>query len=252
VSRADRWALFLDFDGTLVDIADRPDAIIVDPRLPDALGRLRTRLDGALAVVTGRPIAVIDHYLSPQRLDVAGLHGLEHRLGGLLTPCRVEEHPRLRQAVERLRRDWVGVPGILIEDKGCSVALHWRLAAADVAAAAAEAAEAAAAALGSDYRLQRGKAVAEILPASAAKGPVIARFLEDAPYRGRRPLFIGDDLTDEHGFATVNARGGFSVKVGREGATVALGRVASPVALRERIIAWADGAAVAPETDFAS
>ena len=245
------WALFLDFDGTLVDIAPRPDAVAVDPQLPDALARLRERLGGALAIVTGRPIATIDRYIARQSLDVAGLHGVEYRLAGRLSPCRIEEHPRLRQAIETLNIRLAPETGVLIEDKGCSVAIHWRMASPDCAARAQRAADETAAELGPAYRLQRGKAVAEILPADAAKGPIIRRFLQHPPYRGRRPVFVGDDLTDEHGFAAVNAEGGLSVKVGAgEGPTQALRLVPSPAALRHRILAWAAGAAFDPARDF--
>src|SRR5918997_5337103 len=122
------WALFLDFDGTLVEIVDRPDAVRVEPGLPAALARLRERLGGALALVSGRPIETLDGFLAPERLDSAGLHGLERRIAGHLSPCRPEDHPDLRRAVLRLSETFAGAKGVLIEDKGCSVAIHWRMA----------------------------------------------------------------------------------------------------------------------------
>lgn len=231
------WALFLDFDGTLVEIAERPEAVTVDPALPDTLAQLRDRLGGALALISGRPIEVLDRFLSPHRFDAAGLHGVEHRIAGHLSPCRSEEHPALRRAVERLGSALVDRRGVLVEDKGCSVAVHWRLA-PDQAEAAARTVQEVAAELGSGYRLQNGKAVAEILPASAGKGPVIERFLRHAPYSGRRPMFVGDDLTDENGFAAVQARGGAAVRVG-PGPTLATYRLPSPQALRDRLSRWA-------------
>jgi len=118
------WALFLDFDGTLVEIADRPDAVVVPHDLGETLRALRGRLGGAMAIVTGRAIAVIDGFLAPDRFDAAGLHGAEYRLAGELFPCRVEDHPTLRLGIEELRRRFSNEPGILIEDKGCSVAVH--------------------------------------------------------------------------------------------------------------------------------
>ena len=237
------WALFLDFDGTLVDIVERPDAVVVDPDLPGALDSLKRRLDGALALISGRPIAFLDERLAPYRFDAAGLHGIEHRLAGRLSPCRPEDHPALRAAILRLREILAPHPEILLEDKGCSVAIHWRLAPHETDFARATA-QAMAEALGPEYRIQYGKAVAEILPAAAGKGKVIERFLRTPPYRGRRPIFVGDDLTDEHGFETVNACGGWSIRVG-EGATVAQSRVGTPAALRHSLSVWARGTPLA-------
>lgn len=234
------WALFLDFDGTLVEIAERPDAVVVDPGLPGVLHGLMRRLDGALAMISGRPVAFLDERLAPYRFDAAGLHGIEHRIAGRLSPCRPKDHPALRAAILRLHDILAPHPEILVEDKGCSVAIHWRIAPheADFARATAQAM---AEALGPEYRIQYGKAVAEILPAAAGKGKVIERFLKSSPFRGRRPIFIGDDLTDEHGFETVNACGGWSIRVG-EGASIAQSRVGTPAALRHSLSVWAEGA----------
>ncbi|QFU17767.1 trehalose-phosphatase [Microvirga thermotolerans] len=232
------WALFLDFDGTLVDIVERPEAVFVDPALPGILAELETRLGGALAIVSGRPISFLDRRLGGHRFDIAGLHGLEHRIGGQLFLCDPDEHPRLREMVDRLAGVFSSKPGILIEDKGCSVAIHWRLAPIErdfVHATVHAALEA----LGSDYRVQFGKAVAEILPAAAGKGKVIEKFLVQPPYRGRRPIFIGDDLTDENGFRAVNALGGYSVRIG-PGETVARERLGSPAELRHSLALWAE------------
>jgi trehalose 6-phosphate phosphatase len=185
------WAVFLDFDGTLVDIAERPDAVLVEPDLPGVLARLRDASGGALAVVSGRPIVTLDSFLHSDGFDAVGLHGLEARIGGRLLPCRPDEHPGLRRGIGWLR-ETLDAPGIVIEDKGCSVGVHWRLA-PDQAARAAQAAEELALALGPEYRIQHGKMVAEVLPAHAGKGGAIARFLEQPPYAGRIPLFVGDD-----------------------------------------------------------
>lgn len=232
------WALFLDFDGTLVDIAPTPEAVRVEAGVRESLDALRRRLGGAMAVVSGRPVATIDGFLMPLRVDVAGLHGIELRLGGDFFPCRPEEHPALRRMAETLRVALEGEPGVILEDKGCSFAVHWRLADVEPAARAQRLVADAAEGLGSAYRLQRGKAVAEILPARASKGAVMEDILERPPYRGRRPVFIGDDLTDEHGFAAVNAQGGLSIKVG-EGPTQALHRLSSPATVRATLARWA-------------
>lgn len=231
------WALFLDFDGTLVEIADRPDAVIVPADLPRTLRELGAQLGGAMAIVTGRSIAVIDDFLAPDRFDVAGLHGGEHRLAGRLFPCRPDEHPDLRRAVGELQRRFAGAPGILIEDKGCSVALHWRLA-PEGAELAAETMRTVAATLGAGYRLQLGKAVAEVLPARASKGGIIRHLLTQGAYRDRRPIFIGDDLTDEQAFAAVDDLEGISIRVG-SGPTRARYRIGAPSALRDLLGRWA-------------
>ncbi len=239
-------ALFLDFDGTLVEIAPRPDAVQVDPDLVPTLERLRSRLGGALAIVTGRPVGVIDDFLAPARFDVAGLHGVERRVDGALAGGRPEDHPDLRAEVPRLQHRVADLDAVLIEDKGASVAVHWRLASPEDAARAEEAVKASAAALGQAYRLQLGKAVGEIVPASATKGHAIRAFLEAAPYAGLRPVFLGDDRTDEIAFVSVNADGGVSVRVG-PGETAAPRRLADPEAVRALLRAWADGAPIEPD-----
>ncbi|MBB4040689.1 trehalose 6-phosphate phosphatase [Microvirga flocculans] len=233
----DDYALFLDFDGTLVEIVERPDAVAVDPALPRILTALQERLGGALAIISGRPIAFLDSRFAPHEFDMAGLHGLEQRVAGRLSMCDPEDHPALRDMVGRLRRIVADKEGVLIEDKGCSVAIHWRLAPHEKDFALATA-HAAVEALGGDYRVQHGKAVAEILPSAAGKGKVIERFLQEAPYKGRCPVFIGDDLTDENGFKAVNAHGGVSIRIG-PGETVAKVRLGTPAALRHCLSAWA-------------
>jgi trehalose 6-phosphate phosphatase len=239
------YALFLDFDGTLVEIAPRPDGVVVPPALPSGLARLRTRLGGALALVTGRPIATIDGFLAPERFDVAGLHGVEQRRDGRVVGGDPAAHPALRAGVATLQRETADLDGVLIEDKGCSVAVHWRLANDTDAARAQEVVATVAEPLGAAYRLQQGKAVAEILPASATKGHAIRAFLREAPYAGRRAIFIGDDLTDEKAFVPVNADGGITVRVG-PGETVARHRVADPAAVRALLMGWAEGGAIDP------
>lgn len=233
----DECALFLDFDGTLVDIAEHPDAVTVDPALPDVLRRLQERLGGALAIISGRPIGFLDGRFAPYSFDAAGLHGLEHRIGGRLFLCDPDDHPQLRAMVGRLGQILAQKPGLIVEDKGCSAAIHWRLAPHEKEFALATA-HAAVEALGSDYRIQHGKAVAEILPSAAGKGKVIEKFLQQSPYRGRRPIFVGDDLTDEHAFKTVNAHGGLSIRIGG-GETVARERLGTPEELRYCLSEWA-------------
>ncbi len=238
-------ALFLDFDGTLAEIAPRPDAVQVEPGLVQTLERLRTRLDGALAIVTGRPVSVIDAFLDPARLDAAGLHGVERRIAGALAGGRAEDHPDLRRQVERLQTESAALANVLIEDKGASVAVHWRLASPDDAGQAEALVRQVAGALGDAYRLQLGKAVGEIVPAQATKAHAIRSFMEQAPYAGRRPVFFGDDRTDEMAFASINEDGGIAVRVG-EGETVAGRRLPDPAAVRALLRDWAERGTIDP------
>jgi trehalose 6-phosphate phosphatase len=237
-------ALFLDFDGTLVEIAPTPDSVVVPEGLVDVLAALRGRLGGALAVVSGRPIAALDGFLSPLTFDAAGLHGAELRVGGhaLESPATGMTFP-LGQ-LEQLKKSMAGLTGLLVEEKGRSVALHWRLA-PDLGPFVQGEAATVAAELGPDWRLQQGKDVVEILPAAASKGAAIERLLAEEPYRGRIPVFIGDDVTDEHGFAAVLARSGLAIRIG-DGPTMAPARLPSPGMLRHRLADWAAGAPIDP------
>lgn len=230
-------ALFLDFDGTLVDIAERPDAVRVEPDLPDLLTRLHRRLGGALAVVSGRTVADIDGFLGRTALDVCGMHGLERRIDGRLS--RPENLVAIGPQVAALRAAFADRPGVLVEDKGVGVALHWRMA-PEAEAEALAAMASLAADLGPGYRIQDGKAVREIVPASSGKGGAVLALMERSPYRGRSPVFVGDDRTDEHGFEAVNALGGLSIKLG-PGATAATRRLPDPAAFRGWLRRWADG-----------
>lgn len=231
-------ALFLDFDGTLVEIAPVPDAVTVDRRVGPALETLRGRLGGALALVSGRPVAVLDDFLEPHRFDAVGLHGAQRRLGGEMAPIATATD-EVRRATKELVRFANAHVGVIVEDKRLSVALHWRLAPQleDEAGALMQA-------LAAEYapalRLQRGKAVAELVPAGASKGGAITWLMQQPTYAGRKPIFIGDDVTDENGFAAVNAAGGLSIRIGA-GETCARHRLASPTALRRILVAAAEG-----------
>lgn len=246
MSEPDAFAVFLDFDGTLAELAPTPDAVQVDPTLVPNLESLKSRLGGALAIVTGRPVSVIDHFLAPSRFDVAGLHGVERRVEGRLSGGRPEDHPTLRAGVERLKQQAAALDKVLIEDKGASVAVHWRLASEADTETAQGIVKALAAELGSAYRLQLGKAVGEVVPADATKGHAIRAFLERPPYAGRRAIFFGDDKTDELAFESVNADGGVSVRIGDE-ETTARRRLAAPADVRALIAAWANGAPIDPD-----
>ena len=243
------FALFLDFDGTLVELAETPEAIIVPPTLGETLVKLRTLLDGALAIVTGCSIAVIDRFLNPNLFDIAGIHGAEWRLGEHVEQVHADSDFKLREAVVQLRERLARHPDLLIEDKGGSLALHWRTA-PSLAGLAISVMKDAAKSVGSGYRLQHGKSVAELLPVSVSKDRAIERFLSLPPYAGRHPIFMGDDLTDESGFQAINAHRGMSVRVG-SGPTLARQRLATPVQVRRLLDSWALNGRIHLNQDFA-
>lgn len=203
-------SLFLDFDGTLVNFADRPDAVQIERSLLEVLARLRTLLNGRLAILTGRSIADVREFLAPVSLAVAGSHGLE-RAGA---ETDVETGPpsaQLSQAIVRLRDFAAGRPGILVEEKPMSVALHYRAvpSAEDECLAAAQQA-----AISTGFAIQPGSMVLELKPACSDKGTALEQFMSEAPFRGSRPIFLGDDLTDEHGFLAARRLGGVGILVG--------------------------------------
>lgn len=226
---ADDWALFLDVDGCLLDLAAAPDAVTVPAALPAALATLARRLQGALALVSGRPIAGIDALFAPLRLPAAGLHGLELRSGDRLRPAPAAPAALagIRDEASMLARRY---PGVIVEDKGAALGLHWR--AAPPARTALRAFAEAALPRLPGYRLQHGDQVVELRPAAGDKGSAIAALLEAPPFRGRVPVFAGDDQTDESGFAVVNARGGLSVLVGAREPSAAHYALRDPAAVR--------------------
>lgn len=236
------WALFLDIDGCLLDLAPTPDEIVVPPDLPGAIERLRLRLGGALALVTGRGLSYADALFDPFPFPIAGLHGAEMRGpdGGMI---HAEAPPAFEALKAALAEEAKAMPGVLIEDKGAAVAAHYRLA-PQYELALGERMRAFAEAAGPGWALQLGKMVYEIRPARASKGDAVERFLREPPFAGRLPLALGDDLTDESMFAVANARGGLSFRVGRPDAqTCAMGTVPTPTDVRRLIAASADARA---------
>lgn len=230
-------ALFLDFDGTLVEIAPVPDAVKLDRQVAPALENLRARLNGALALVSGRPIGFLDTVLEPYRFDAAGLHGAQIRVDGEIR-SQADVPDAMREATRDLVRFANSHVGIIVEDKRISIALHWRMA-AHLKDEALDLMRAIATRMGPAVRLQEGKSVAEIVPAGASKGGAIGWLMQSAPYAGRVPVFIGDDITDEAGFEVVNALGGLSIRIGA-GETCAAHRIASPTDLRAILLAAAE------------
>ena len=206
-------ALFTDFDGTLVAIEERPDSVRVASGLPGLLRRVESRLGGALAVISGRSLATIDELLEGSVVAVAGVHGLERRTAAGL----VIGEPLPEAALDAARTElhgFVGAhEGVLLEDKGAALALHYRRA-PQHEAACREAVAAVARQHPAAFVVQAGKMVEELRARGGTKGDAVARFLDEAPFRGRTPVFVGDDLTDEESFHLVNARGGLSLRVG--------------------------------------
>src|SRR6185312_5826270 len=208
---SDRWALFLDVDGTLVAIAETPEAVRVEPALRLLLERLAGANDGALALISGRSLASIDALFAPPRLPAAGLHGWERRRGdGTLAPTG-EPTAILAPLRPVLLAFAAARPGLRVEDKGGSLALHYRRAPHYAAAVCQRAREIAAAE--PQLRLIEGRKVVEFVPRGSDKGAAIADFLAEPPFAGRMPVYAGDDTTDEAGFAAVNRLGGLSLKV---------------------------------------
>lgn len=206
------WALFLDVDGTLLDIAARPDEVAVPRTLIETLRRATDAFGGALAFVSGRTIAELDHLFDPLRLPTAGQHGAEMRLGGTRPAMRVVESPSaaLRQAIAAAMAK---IPDTLVEDKGLTIAVHYRARpdlgdtlAAQLAAIIQESGETA--------DLMPGKFVWEVRPMHRDKGLAVKSFMADAPFKGRLPVFVGDDVTDADGFAMVEQLGGIALPVG--------------------------------------
>lgn len=207
------WAFFLDIDGTLLDFAPSPEQVRIDAGLLELLSGLRRAAGGALALISGRSVEDIDELFTPLALPAAGQHGTERRSAdGTL---RRHEPPLegLARAAAEIVRLTAAHGGLVFENKGMTLALHYRLAPALRALAEREM-RAIAAGLGDAFELQTGKFVVEIKPSGRDKGSAIAEFAAEPPFLGRRPVFIGDDLTDEPGFDVVNRLGGHSIKVG--------------------------------------
>lgn len=220
----DDWALFLDVDGTLANFAPRPDQVVIDKDLLNALGQLDDLMTGALAIVSGRPIDQIDSLFAPLVLPAGGLHGLERRTKVPATDTMTTERPAAPawhgEISARLNRFADAHAGAWVEDKKLTLALHYRGAPElkEVADALARTVE------GNEYAdlvVQTGKMIVEFRPGGADKGDVIDYFLTRAPFAGRRPVFVGDDTTDEDGFRAVKRANGYAIRVGNHTDTAA-------------------------------
>lgn len=221
-------ALFLDFDGTLVEIAETPDSIEVPERLADRLYALSDRLGGRLALVSGRAVANLEEHCGPLGIACAGSHGLS-RFSAARE--RLGEEPRaLLPAVLAALGEFAAAEGFAFETKAHGAALHYRsdpsLEARGLAFATALAGE-------HTLVVKRGKCVIELVPPGGDKGSAVRAFMEEQPFAGARPVFVGDDVTDEDGFAAVQELGGLGVLVGNRSPSAAQYRLADPAAVQQ-------------------
>jgi trehalose 6-phosphate phosphatase len=211
-----RMALLLDVDGTLLDIAPTPREVVVPRELPAMLSRVRDRLEGALALVSGRTIAELDEFFAPLQLVAIGGHGAEMRpvaggpvIAGRAGPIDAEFKDRLKEIAERH-------PGVLVEDKGYSLALHYRQAPRQGVGLIHDVKHAHEAWGDDSIELLMGKAVLELKFAGFNKGTAVRQLMTYPPFAGRRPVFIGDDHTDEDAFKAMPEFNGRSMSVGRK------------------------------------
>lgn len=205
------WALFLDLDGTLLDIAARPDDVEVPERLALELSHLRHELDGAVAVVSGRDLAVIDDLLSPFVGAGAGEHGAVVRMpDGSLDKARTPMIPRLwLQMLRTASETW---PGIVVERKPRSVCVHYRLA-PEREVDVRELVESLPDLDREGFSILPAKMAYEVKPKTSSKGRAVALLMEARPFAGRTPVYVGDDVTDEDGIAMAKKLGGFGLRV---------------------------------------
>jgi trehalose 6-phosphate phosphatase len=221
-------ALFLDFDGCLVEIADRPDAVIVPPTLPDLLRRLHDELEGAVALITGRNIADLRGHLRDFPGAIAGSHGAELALPGqeIATTHQQDFDLASLHAAARVIAD--PHPQLLIETKPHGVGIHYRADPALQAYVETEMEGLLPSFPG--LMLQKAKMAVELRPQGTSKAGALAQLMRQPPFAGRAPVYAGDDLTDEIAMAEAQSLGGFGVKIG-EGKTVARYRLPDPAAV---------------------
>jgi trehalose 6-phosphate phosphatase len=224
-----RWSLFLDLDGTLIDIAQGPLSVRVPPDLAPMLERLNLRLGGALAIVTGRPVTETDRLLSPLKLITAGVHGGEMRLS---KDGRIEKRtPALPRTVKEFATSAVAkIPGAFVEDKGTAIAIHFRrnpgaaLELHEVAQAAAR--------LALNATVRPGRKIYEVLYRTRSKETAARELHTLAAFRGRRPIFIGDDAADEPCLIWAARQGGRGLKVAGEHFSADRADFADPTSVR--------------------
>jgi trehalose 6-phosphate phosphatase len=207
------WCLFMDVDGTLLELTDSPFDTCADAELKALLSEVAERLGGALALVSGRSIEYLDALFAPLRLPAAGLHGVERRKATGIMHGASFVDSQLDPARAVIKALVETHPGTLFEDKGRTVAVHFRKA-PQFEPVVRETMVAAAARLSSNYHIQEGSMMFELKPRGFTKGSAIGAFMREPPFSGRKPVFVGDDLTDLDGFKAVEDQGGISIAVG--------------------------------------
>ena len=244
-----RCAFFFDLDGTLAQIQPSPELVFVSVSVREALQQLHVS-DVPVAVVSGRPLEQIDALIAPLRLPAAGIHGAERRGADGQVQRLALDSAVFAEIQQELARACSEHPGLRLENKGIAFALHFRQ-----APELEETARALAEAFVERYReelvLQPGKCVFELKPRGASKGEAIRIFMQEAPFFGRVPVFVGDDRTDEAGFEVVNQLGGLTIKVG-DGQTLATQRLASVEAVGAWLGSLLEGLGDEPEDNHKS
>lgn len=226
-------ALFLDFDGTLVELAAQPEAVVIPSSLAGTLADLYVHLGGALALVSGRRLLDLDAFLAPLQLPCAVEHGAQRRSAeGLVISAPSADMRHVLLAAEGLLAKH---PALRLEEKNLALSLHYRQA-PELEALCLRVMQAAVQ-RSSGLELIQGKCVIDLKPAGVSKGTAIAAFMAEAPFSGRTPIFAGDDVTDETGFEQVQRMGGHAVKVG-DGPTIAGHRCTSV----QQLSAWLESA----------
>jgi len=225
-----RDALFLDIDGTIIDIALTPEAVVVPELLKLSLSRVREQLGGALALVSGRTLDAIDELFAPLKFAAAGAHGAEVRAApdGPVKRCAIPLTAPERAALAQVARlD----PRLRLEDKGYSMAVHYRTA-RELEDKVLATVQQEVAGLGEDLRILCGKAVVEVKQRGFSKGTAVRDLMQRPPFLNRRPIYFGDDVTDEDALAIMPEFSGLGISVGqlRPGAT---GQVATPAEVRQ-------------------
>jgi len=220
------FALFLDIDGTLAPIAESPAMAAIPHETIDVLQQLYHRMDGAVAFISGRNVEDIDRMLKPHIFPAAGQHGLEIRIQQPPSQLCADEHKLMKKLSDEVAAFNATYPELLFESKGLSIAVHYRNL-PQLENIVNECLEKLAERYAPDVLFQTGKMVSEIRLRVTDKGQAIQQILQSPPFKGRLPVFAGDDTTDEDGFKAINALKGISIKVG-EGKTNAAYRVHNP------------------------
>jgi trehalose 6-phosphate phosphatase len=225
------WAWFFDVDGTLVEIASSPASVVVHDELPDLIAQLHFLSGGAVSLITGRAVADVDQFLPMPGISVAGQHGLQLRTADGTFVRSSSDDIDLQDVVSALEDAAARHRGLLVEFKGESVALHYRKA-PHLAGYAHRLMRSLRELHAPEFAVKKGKRVVELIHNSADKGVAIRKLMKTEPFKGRIPVFLGDDVTDESGFAAVNELSGVSIKVG-PGPTLASWRLNDVTAVRE-------------------